>query len=196
MLAFGPVPSRRLGQSLGINNIPPKSCSYSCVYCQVGPTKQTATVPRTFYDPDALAAAVTKRVQALRAQNEKIDFLTFVPDGEPTLDEHLGDAIELLKPLGLPVAVITNGSLLWRPEIRERLAQADWVSVKVDAVHQDAWARINRPAPSLRLSEILEGVRRFASAFEGFLATKTMLIARGLLKTVEHQGKTFFIRRF
>jgi len=147
MLAFGPVPSRRLGQSLGINNIPPKSCSYSCVYCQVGPTVKTATAPRIFHDPEVLAAAVTERVQTLRNQNEKIDFLTFVPDGEPTLDVHLGDAIKLIKPLGVAVVVITNGSLLWQPEVRERLMNANWVSVKVDAVKENAWARINRPYP-------------------------------------------------
>jgi len=189
MIAFGPVPSRRLGQSLGINNIPPKSCSYSCVYCQVGPTVKTGTVPRTFHAPEVLAAAVTERVQALRSQNEKIDFLTFVPDGEPTLDVHLGDAIELIRPLGVAVAVITNGSLLWRPEVRARLAKADWVSVKVDAVQEDPWARINRPDPSLNLAQILQGIRRFASAFEGFLATETMLV-QGINDSPESVAET------
>lgn len=112
MIAFGPVPSRRLGQSLGINNIPPKSCSYSCVYCQVGPTRETESAPRAFHPPEEIARAVTARVRAVERAGERIDYLTFVPDGEPTLDANLREAVSLLRPLGYPVAVITNASLV------------------------------------------------------------------------------------
>lgn len=144
-LAFGPIPSRRLGRSLGVNNIPPKVCSYGCVCCQVGATPSPQLEPRPIYPPERLAAAVTRHVDLVRAREEPIDHLTFAPDGEPTLDANLGRAVELLRPLAIPVAVITNGSLAWRPEVREALRAADWVSVKVDAVDEEVWRRVNRP---------------------------------------------------
>jgi wyosine [tRNA(Phe)-imidazoG37] synthetase (radical SAM superfamily) len=176
MIVFGPVPSRRLGQSLGINNIPPKSCTYSCIYCQVGRTAETETEPRAFHPPQEIADAVADRVAALRQRGQAIDYLTFVPDGEPTLDEHLGAAIDLLRPLRIPIAVITNASLIWRPEVRVALMGADWVSLKVDTVRPFVWRRINRPDPSLTLDIVREGMRQFAAVFTGFLATETMLI--------------------
>ena len=88
-LVFGPIPSRRLGRSLGINNIPPKTCSYSCVYCQVGRTTRSRIARRTFFDPEAIVEAVRARVEWVRADGSRIDYLTFVPDGEPTLDRNL-----------------------------------------------------------------------------------------------------------
>jgi len=105
MLIFGPVPSRRLGRSLGINNIPPKSCTYSCVYCQVGPTARTEVVPRAFYAPARIVREVKRHLSRLRERGERVDYLTFVPDGEPTLDDQLGETIERLRPLGIPIAV-------------------------------------------------------------------------------------------
>ena len=176
-LAFGPVPSRRLGRSLGINNIPPKSCSYSCVYCQVGPTPAQEIVPRTFYAPQSILAAVSGHVQALRERGERIDYLTFVPDGEPTLDAHLAETIEVLQPLGLPIAVVSNASLVWREEVRDALSRADWVSLKVDALDESVWQRVNRPHPDLSLADILDGIRVFAGSYEGTLVTETMLVA-------------------
>ena len=176
MIVFGPVPSRRLGRSLGINNIPPKACSYSCVYCQVGPTEVTETGRRTFYAPEEIAEQVAERVRKLQERGEPVDFLTFVPDGEPTLDANLGRAIDLLRPLAVPIAVITNGSLLSQAAVRNDLMRADWVSLKVDTVREDVWRRINRPHPSLRLTGVLAGMQVFASAFKGFLATETMLV--------------------
>jgi wyosine [tRNA(Phe)-imidazoG37] synthetase (radical SAM superfamily) len=175
-MAFGPVPSRRLGQSLGINNVPPKACSYSCLYCQVGPTPAQEVAPRTFHDRRTLIAAVTARVRSLRERGEGVDFLTFVPDGEPTLDRHLGEEIDGLRPLGLPVAVISNGSLVWCDEVREALSRADWVSLKVDAVDPALWRRINRPHASLRLEVVLDGMLRFSNEYGGTLATETMLV--------------------
>jgi wyosine [tRNA(Phe)-imidazoG37] synthetase (radical SAM superfamily) len=182
MLIFGPVPSRRLGRSLGINNIPPKACSYSCCYCQVGLTPHTEIVPRDFYEPDTILAAVEWRLSVLRGQAARPDYLTLVPDGEPTLDIRLGDLIERLRALGIPVAVISNGSLLYRAEVRERLAKVDWVSVKVDAVHDAIWRRINRPHPALQHQDVLEGMQAFAALFSGTLTTETMLV-RGLNDT-------------
>ncbi|MEJ2329842.1 MAG: radical SAM protein [Gammaproteobacteria bacterium] len=176
MMTFGPIPSRRLGRSLGINNIPPKSCSYSCVYCQVGPTGHREIEPQTFYTPGDILAAVEERLEAAARAGEGVDYLTFVPDGEPTLDSHLGETIALLKPLGVQIAVISNASLLWRDEVRERLAGVDWLSVKIDTVDEALWQRINQPHESLRLTQILDGIRQMASEFDGDLTTETMLV--------------------
>jgi wyosine [tRNA(Phe)-imidazoG37] synthetase (radical SAM superfamily) len=175
-IAFGPVPSRRLGQSLGINNIPPKVCTYSCLYCQLGPTPETSLARAAFYPPEHVVAQVTERVRALRARGEPIDYLTFVPDGEPTLDLHLGDMIDGLRPLGIPIAVISNGSLVWQDEARAALAKADWVSLKVDSADETVWRRINRPDPSLRLQTVLDGLAAFARSYHGHLVTETMLL--------------------
>jgi len=118
-VVYGPVPSRRLGHSLGINNIPPKICSYSCVYCQLGSTTNIRVERKTFYQPEEIAQGVKHKVSQVRERNEPIDHLTFVPDGEPTLDANLGKEIELVKPLGIKIAVISNGSLIWRDDVRQ-----------------------------------------------------------------------------
>jgi wyosine [tRNA(Phe)-imidazoG37] synthetase (radical SAM superfamily) len=175
-IAFGPVPSRRLGQSLGINNIPPKVCTYSCLYCQLGPTPETSLARTGFYPPEQVVACVTERVNALRRRGEAIDYLTFVPDGEPTLDFHLGDTIDGLKPLGIPVAVISNSSLVARDDVRAALAKADWVSLKVDSVDDTVWRQINRPHAALRLQTVLDGIATFARSYHGHLVTETMLL--------------------
>lgn len=175
-IAFGPVPSRRLGRSLGINNIPAKHCSYSCVYCQVGATRQPEILPRPFHAPEAIRRRVEARLEALAGRGERVDFLTFVPDGEPTLDSRLGKAIAGLYGLGQPIAVISNASLLWRAEVREALLGADWVSLKVDSVHEAAWRRVNRPYGTLQLEAVLEGIGSFARAYRGTLVSETMLV--------------------
>jgi wyosine [tRNA(Phe)-imidazoG37] synthetase (radical SAM superfamily) len=176
MKIFGPIPSRRLGRSLGINNIPPKACSYHCNYCQVGPTLQTEIERRHFYGADHLVELVTERVTQLRAQGELIDYLSFVPDGEPTLDIDLGETIDKLRPLGIKIAVITNGSLIWHEAVRNTLKIADWVSLKVDSVDEAIWSIINMPHPHLKLATILEGMIKFAQEYQGTLVTETMLV--------------------
>jgi wyosine [tRNA(Phe)-imidazoG37] synthetase (radical SAM superfamily) len=99
-----------------------------------------------------------------------------VPDGEPTLDANLGREIALLKPLGIPIAVITNASLIWREDVREDLRQADWVSLKIDSTSEKVWRRIDRPHGALRLSSILDGMLEFAGTYKGELVTETMLV--------------------
>lgn len=175
-ITFGPVPSRRLGRSLGINHIPPKHCTYSCRYCQVGPTRHQEIERRAFYTTEEVCRDVTRRVEALRAQGEAVDFLTFVPDGEPALDSHLGATIDALRPLGLPIAVISNASLIWREDVRADLAKADWVSLKVDSVDPATWRALNQPHPDLQLDAILAGIRTFAVGYRGTLASETMLV--------------------
>ena len=176
MRAFGPVPSRRLGQSLGINNIPPKVCTYSCVYCQIGKTQHLNCERQAFYDPDELAREVSDKVTELRKRNTRIDYLSFVPDGEPTLDSNLGEHIERLKPLNIKIAVITNGSLIALPDVRSDLQKADLVSLKVDAVSRPAWLKVDRPHKALDLETILEGMLEFRANFSGELLSETMLL--------------------
>ncbi len=176
-IVFGPVPSRRLGRSVGINNVPPKTCSYACIYCQVGPAPPKDVLPRSFYSPAEVAAVVSERVRSVTAAGDTIDYLTFVPDGEPTLDVGLAEEITLLRPLGIDVAVITNASLISRPDVRATLALADWVSVKVDSVDEGIWRRVNHPHQALQLEDILHGITAFSRDFDGVLTTETMLVA-------------------
>ncbi len=175
-IAFGPVPSRRLGRSLGINNIPAKTCSYSCVYCQLGKTVNMSIERHPFYKPEDIFKKVKRKVAEATSRNEKIDYLTFVPDGEPTLDLSLGREIPLLKQIEIPIAVLTNASLIWSDDVKEDLLEANLVSLKVDTVSEDLWRRINRPHKNLRLNIILEGITEFAKEFKGTIISETMLI--------------------
>jgi wyosine [tRNA(Phe)-imidazoG37] synthetase (radical SAM superfamily) len=175
-LVFGPVYSRRLGASLGVNNIPYKVCSYSCVYCQLGRTLRLSVERRPYSDPARVAAEVARALEGAG----RVDYVTFVPDGEPTLDSNLGAGIRLLRgELGVRVAVLTNASLLWRGDVRGDLYSADTVSVKVDAARERVWRRVNRPHPALRLEEVIGGLRLFSREYPGTLLTETMLV-RGL----------------
>ncbi|MDM7939106.1 MAG: radical SAM protein [Methanothrix sp.] len=176
MIAFGPVPSRRLGRSLGINNIPPKVCTYSCAYCQVGRTAQMETQRRPYYPPVEIFDEVTEKVEKSRKLGMAIDYLTFVPDGEPTLDINLGREIDMLRSLGIRIAVISNASLIWDEEVQKELCKADWVSLKVDAIEETAWHKINRPHRSLELKMILQGFLDFSRIYRGKLVTETMLL--------------------
>lgn len=176
-LVFGPVPSRRLGRSLGINNIPPKVCTYSCVYCQLGRTNRMSELRREFYDPAAVVAAVEARVLEANDRGDSIDCLTFVPDGEPTLDINLGMEIRQLQSLRKPIAVITNSSLIHLEAVQQDLGLANWVSVKVDGVDEEAWRKVDRPHHSLQLDGILDGILTFRQGFSGELVTETMLVS-------------------
>jgi len=176
MKTFGPVPSRRLRRSLGINNIPPKICTYSCVYCQVGRTMKMQVERQSFYDRKEILEEVKDKVEKLKEIGESIDYLTFVPDGEPTLDINLGKEISLLKPLGIKIAVISNSSLIWQSEVHADLPKADWVSFKIDAIDEGVWRRVNRPHHKLNLEKILDGMLEFAKTYQGEFATETMLV--------------------
>ena len=190
-LAFGPVPSRRLGKSLGINNIPAKNCTYSCIYCQLGRTLNMMVERKAFYKPEEILKEVERKVKEATLRNERIDYLTFVPDGEPTLDINLGEEINLIKQIGIPVAVITNASLLWCEDVEKDLMDADLVSLKVDAVSEELWRRINRPHKSLSLSKILGGVSNFTREFNHKIITETMLV-----EGVEYAGEFEKIAEF
>ena len=189
MFVFGPVPSRRLGKSLGINTIPSKTCSFSCVYCQLGRTTEIQVEREAFHDSHEVLEQVREKSGKVKAAGDDVDFLTFVAEGEPTLDRNLGLHIEILRPLGIKIAVISNASLIWRKDVREDLMKADWVSLKVDCVREKTWRRTDRPHGSLRLAHVLDGILRFSRDFKGELVTETMLV-RGINDSIEQLGDT------
>ena len=176
MIVYGPVPSRRLGRSVGINNIPPKTCTYSCIYCQLGRTKELTFERRPFYHPEKILADTESFVQRTISSGDSVDYLTFVPDGEPTLDINLQREIELLSSLKLPMAILTNASLIWRSDVRDALYDLDLVSLKADAVSKQLWKRINRPHRQLALDRILDGIVQFSDQYRGKIITETMLV--------------------
>jgi wyosine [tRNA(Phe)-imidazoG37] synthetase (radical SAM superfamily) len=175
-LAFGPVPSRRLGKSLGINNVPPKVCTYTCAYCQIGTTLRKKVERIPFFNPLEIYSQVKKKVDFVRSKNLQIDYITFVPDGEPTLDINIKETISLIKKLDVPLAIITNSSLLWQENVRDDISELDLVSIKVDTVTESLWKKINRPHKSLNLDTILDGVKQFSSEFNGTIISETMLL--------------------
>ena len=175
-VVFGPVPSRRLGRSLGINNIPPKECSYACVYCQLGNTIKLKVAREEFYSTEQIVEETQELIKKVDTEKNTINYLTIVPDGEPTLDSNLGKTIKALKQFNIKIAVITNSSLLDDKKVRNDLLEADWVSVKIDAISEDVWHKIDRPHGSLNFSTILNGVKLFTKEYSNFLAVETMLV--------------------
>ena len=172
---YGPVPSRRLGRSLGIDPIPPKTCNWNCVYCQLGRTSPMTAVRRDYFPSDAIVAQVRSALEC-RGSGE-IDWLTFVGSGEPTLHVGLGQMIRRVKNFtDIPVAVITNGALLHRADVREELAAADAVLPSLDAGSETLYRRINRPLPQPNLERILEGLAAFRRDYAGKLWVEVMLV--------------------
>ncbi|MFN2189016.1 MAG: radical SAM protein [Candidatus Promineifilaceae bacterium] len=175
---FGPVPSRRLGQSLGIDTIPLKTCNWNCVYCQLGRTVPLNNERREYFPRDAILEEIRETISN-RAPGE-IDWVTFVGSGEPTLHTGLGWLIGRVKEASsLPVAVITNGSLLYDQEVREDLSMADAVLPTLDAGTADLYRRINRPHPSASFERLVSGLIEFRRAFDGKLWIEVMLV-RGM----------------
>jgi len=132
---------------------------------------------RPYYSPQEIYDEVKIKVDRSKSQGLAIDYLTFVPDGEPTLDTNLGREIDMLRPLGIKIAVISNASLIWDEKVREELLKADWVSVKVDALEEQIWRRVDRPHRALEHEAILQGILKFSKDFKGVLVTESMLLA-------------------
>jgi wyosine [tRNA(Phe)-imidazoG37] synthetase (radical SAM superfamily) len=171
---FGPVPSRRLGSSLGIDVIPHKTCTFDCVYCECGATTDKTCERREFYP---LLELLEELESHLFQMEEKPDVVTLSGSGEPTLYSPLGELIEGIKRIaGLPVAVITNSSLLWMPDVRDELSRADIVLPSLDAATRDAFGRINRPHERCNLTRIIEGLERFLEEYRGTALLEILLI--------------------
>lgn len=139
---------------------------------------------RKFYEPKEIFSELKEKVSKLREIGEKIDFITFVPDGEPTLDINLGEEIRMFKTFNIPIAVITNSSLLSLESVRKDLSQADLVSLKVDAVNDLTFKKINRPYHLLDINLIFDGIVEFSKSFKGKIITETMLV-EGINDTAE-----------
>jgi len=172
-IIYGPVPSWRLGRSLGIDLLPPtgKTCSFDCIYCQLGRTVCPEAERREFVSLDSLAREL-KTVEAINA-----DYATFSGMGEPSLASNLGAAITLVKStLKLPVAVLTNSSLMTRDDVRCELSLADVVVAKVDAPNEELFGKINRPFIRQTLAEILKALRLFRGDYHGKLALQVMFV--------------------
>lgn len=170
---YGPVPSRRLGLSLGIDLVPLKTCSYNCIYCQLGRTPRT-TVERREYVPGEAVADVIK---AWLKEGIAADYITMSGSGEPTLNSRIGDIIRKTKEMTeIPVAVITNGSLLSRQEVREELAAADLVVPSLDAGSPALFRYINRPDPAIEFNEMVSGLAGFSELFKGEIWVEVFLV--------------------
>ncbi len=172
---YGPVLSRRLGRSLGVDLLPFKTCTYDCAYCQLGHTTSHTMERGEFVPVDD----VLKELEEHLAQ-DRPDIITFAGSGEPTLHSGLGRCIEGIKKMtDVPCAVITNGSLLWMPEVRRDLAMADMVSPSLDAALPCTARKANFMAPGLNLRDILKGLVTFCSEYKGRIWLEIML-AKGL----------------
>jgi len=172
---FGPVPTRRLGQSLGIDPVPLKTCNWNCVYCQLGRSLPMVNEQKDFFPAEEI---LTEVKNALRShQPGEIDWVTFVGSGETTLHASLGWLIREVKKLtNLPVAVITNGSLLYKQEMRRDLLTADAVLPSLDAGTVELYQRINRPYPTLSFESLLDGLISFREVYQGNLWIEVMLV--------------------
>jgi len=181
-IIYGPVPSWRLGRSLGIDMVSTnaKTCSFDCVYCQLGTTVSRQAKRREFVSLNSLQQELKELPQV------KADFVTFSGVGEPTLAENLGEAIEIARrELHIPVAVLTNSSLMHEQSVREDLAHADVVVAKLDAPDDKLLFLVNRPVFRLSVSQITGGIKSFRSIFAGKLAVQIMFINTNRQKAPE-----------
>jgi wyosine [tRNA(Phe)-imidazoG37] synthetase (radical SAM superfamily) len=182
---FGPVASRRLGYSLGVDIIPHKVCTLDCVYCQLGPTTLKAIERKPYVE----AKPVLAELDEVLAKKGSIDCITFSGSGEPTLNACLGDIIAGIKNrCSLPVTVLTNGTLLHLPDVRAGLMQADIVCPSFDAASAAVFGRINRPHESLCVEQMIEGLAAFRREFTGRILLEVMIV-RGVNDSLEELEK-------
>lgn len=162
---FGPVPSRRLGMSLGVDLVPKKVCSLDCVYCEVGKTTKLTTQRMEYIK----LANIKQELNDYFAKNPDPDYITFSGYGEPTLNKYIGETLAHIKALrpDIPVAILTNGTLLYEPEVREAIVQADVVLPSIDSATEPGFQKINRPAKGLTVDKIIAGLVDFRKEFSG-----------------------------
>ncbi len=179
---YGPVPSRRLGKSLGIDPIPSKTCNYQCVYCQLGKTTDFTNIRKNYFPKKEIIIEMKK---AIKLNENKFDYITFVGSGEPTLYKDLKDLILRAKDLSKkPVCVITNGSLLYQKEVQNALMCSDVVLPSLDAGDEKLFIKINRPHPSINFEKLIQGFIDFKKRFEGRFWIEVMLL-KGINDTKE-----------
>jgi wyosine [tRNA(Phe)-imidazoG37] synthetase (radical SAM superfamily) len=170
---YGPVPSRRLGFSLGIDIVPFKICSLNCIYCQLGPTPKKTIHRKEYFAPSDIVSQIKKKLSS----GQRIDYITFSGSGEPTLNNALGKIIrEIKKTTSIPVAVLTNSTLLSQKSVRNALMAADLVVPSLDAATQETFVKVNRPHSSFKLEEIIEDLQKFRQEFKGSIWLEIMLV--------------------
>lgn len=170
---FGPIPSRRLGRSLGISPIPKKTCNYSCVYCQLGRTDRMINERKKYYETED----ILEEFRAYLKDSDRFDIVTIVGEGEPTLAANLGELITGLQALtDKPVAVITNGALMTDSQVREELCKADIVLPSLDAYNENVAKKIDRPHGSISFEEEYDGLVTFSKMYQGELWMEIMLV--------------------
>ena len=182
---FGPVPSRRLGFSLGVDTIPFKTCSLNCIYCQLG-----RTINKTIQRKEYIAADdILREIEEVLREGKRIDYITFSGSGEPTLNSEIRRMISRIKELtSIPLAILTNGTLLYRPRIREDLMEADLVIPSLDTVTQEIFEMVNRPHPSLKIEKVITGIDSFSQEFNGKVWLEIMVV-KGINDSLEEIEK-------
>lgn len=182
---YGPVPSRRLGRSLGVDIVPFKACTLDCVYCQLGRTTNK-TIERKEY---VAVEAVLAELKARLAEGLQADFITVSGSGEPTLNSRLGELIDGIKRItDIPVAILTNGTLLYRENVRAGCAKADVVVPSLDAGDEEAFQKINRPHSDISIEKLIDGLCAFRDEFAGQIWLEVFFV-EGLNTDVEQIGK-------
>lgn len=171
---FGPLISRRLGRSLGVDVIPFKTCTYDCIYCQLGPTIAKTAVRAEYVPLDDVIAELREKLAA----GVEADYISIAGSGEPTLYSRLGDLIAQIKQMtGVPVCVISNGSLFWRQEVRDSVKQADLIIPSLDAAASQSFLAINRPVPEINFEQMVDGLVRLRDEFSGEIALEIFVVA-------------------
>jgi len=174
---FGPVPSRRLGRSLGVDLVPYKTCTFDCTYCDLGRTTHKTVSRQSYVPPEEIQGELELYLSVL---DKKPDYITLSGSGEPTLNTNIGEIIERIKEItSIPVAVLTNSSLFSLDEVRRDLSEADVVLPSLDAVTPAFFEYINRPHTSLRIEEIISGLIQFRKQYRGQIWLE-ILFCRGV----------------
>jgi wyosine [tRNA(Phe)-imidazoG37] synthetase (radical SAM superfamily) len=183
---YGPVNSRRLGLSLGVSLTPHKTCSFDCIYCQLGKTSCLVTARNQFYRVDDVVRELRAWVDGHPDELKKLAYITIAGLGEPTLNTSIGTVITAIKhSVSTPVALITNASFFNTPAVRREVLEADLIVPSLDAVTQDVFTRINRPAEGILVEEIIGGLVALRSEYKGKLWLEVMVI-RGYNDSDEH----------
>jgi wyosine [tRNA(Phe)-imidazoG37] synthetase (radical SAM superfamily) len=170
---YGPVPSRRLGFSLGVDILPYKTCTLDCIYCQLGPTPKKTVQQEEYFSSDRILAQIKKALLS----GQRIDYITFSGSGEPTLNAALGKLIRKIKKItDIPMAVLTNSTLLKDARVRKALQLADLVVPSLDAAAQEEFIEVNRPHASLKIEDLIDGLKKFRQEFKGQIWLEIMLV--------------------
>jgi len=174
---FGPVPSRRLGRSLGVDLVPYKTCTFDCIYCDLGRTTRKTTSRQSYVPPEEIQGELEFSLSVLE---KKPDYITLSGSGEPTLNTNIGEIIQRIKEItSIPIAILTNSSLFSLDEVRSDLSEADLVLPSLDAITPALFEYINRPALSLKIEEIISGLIQFRKQYRGQIWLE-VLFCRGV----------------